>query len=97
MKKSTRTGVLLALGVTVVSSNMISKDNAEPRMPFGIQTAQAAQVAQAALNMLDGSWSYTDEDAAIEKRKKALMSRVRNKLAASESVQFSKANSVESR
>ena len=82
MKRSSKTGVMLALVLTMASSFMLKGQGSGAGTPFGLQTAQASvgQVAGRSSPSSTGNAGLS-EAAQLSVRRNALIARVRRNLA----------------
>ena len=83
MKKSTRAGLILALGLTMSSSFIVWDQNTETELPFGLPSALASASGTPGTSGLARTGQVTLRDAALQDRRmQALVLRVRQQLAA---------------
>ncbi len=81
MKKSSKVGVTLALGLTMSSSFMVRDNDNSTGWPFGLQTAQASVSHFASSPYLFNDRTITErESAPLLRRRKALADRIRKEL-----------------
>ena len=83
MKKSTRAGLILALGLTMSSSFIVWDQGSETELPFGLPSALASASGTPGTSGVVSTGQVTLRDAALqERRMQALVLRVRAHLAA---------------
>jgi len=81
MKKSSRTGIILALAMTMASSLMVWEDSTKLENPFGLKAAQASMPRPVANSITDRARSTaTKHQLLLNRQRRVLISRVRQEL-----------------
>ncbi len=81
MKKSSRVGIVLALGLTMASSFAVWEEESKSAMPFGFQSAQASITGTAGTRETVQDRELVLRQSMLRSRQRsALISRVRQQL-----------------